>query len=112
MTLDQDQIKFIGLDEVTEQEKEALNQLSTEYFPKIKRATHNATTMEIHVKAHEKEGNRRKWSIHAKALSPGHTFISNKAIDWDFKRAVHKAFNDILFQIDHKLGKESHKTPE
>jgi len=106
MTLDTDEIKYIGLEEITPGEKAALDELSTEYFQKLKYVTKANTTVAIHIKAHEKEGNQRKFSIHAKAECPGHHFESTKAVDWDFRRAVHKAFNDLLRQAENQIGKQ------
>lgn len=93
-------IVFKGLDAIGDAEKPILAQLSTKYYGTIKRALKNLTKIEVHIKVHNKEGKRKKYSVHVKAISPTKkVYVSSKAHDWDFARAVHKSFQDIQNEI-------------
>ncbi|MBI4146651.1 hypothetical protein HY489_04925 [Candidatus Woesearchaeota archaeon] len=97
-------IQFVGVSSLAPSEQEVVQILTTEYFDKIKRAVHNMTNLTVHVKAHNAEGNRKKYSLHVRVQVPTkNTFESCNADDWELPRAVHKAFEDVQSQIRHKL---------
>ncbi len=96
-------IEYAGLKEINEKEKEILDKLSEEYYPKIKRKLHNELTLKIHIKKYSETGEKHKWSIHAKAIAPTKIFTSDKACDWDFARTLHKAFKDLENEISKKM---------
>src|SRR3989338_190524 len=101
-----DEIKFVGMDLLNDVEKETINKLSTEYFDRIKRALNNLTEMIVITKIYGDTGKpdkRKKYDIHIKASSPNHIFTSTRAADWDIARTMHKACNECLAQIEHKL---------
>jgi len=78
-----------------------LDKLLKEYEVKIKRQLKNEADIVVHIKVHEKEGNRKKYNIHidvANSIRFGAT-----ADDWDLARAVHKVFKNIMNEIEHKL---------
>ncbi|MBI4150331.1 hypothetical protein HY488_02920 [Candidatus Woesearchaeota archaeon] len=96
-------IQYIGANELTPIERNTLDKLSTEYYPKIERMLKNMTSLVIHVKLHklsgkgkrEPEAKRKKIGIHIRALAPTRIFTSTKAFDWDLAKAVHKSFADL-----------------
>lgn len=96
-------IQFVGVSELPAEEQATIQTLTTEYFEKIKRKLHNITNMTVHVKSYEKEGGRRKYSMHVKVTAPTQIFDSSNADDWELPRALHKSFADILHQIQHKM---------
>ena len=102
-------IQFIDVKELPTTEQAVLHDLSTEYYEKIRRSIKNLTSLVVHLKEYKKDGNRHKYVIHLRAISPSHTFTSTKAADWDLARTTHKAFDDVLTQIQHKLHSDQQK---
>ena len=96
-------IQYVGVSDLSADEQTTVNTLSTEYYGKIKRELKDLANMTVHVKCYQKEGNRKKYSMHVKAWSPTHNFDSSNNDDWELAAALHMAFNSILHQIQHKL---------
>src|SRR3972149_9039288 len=88
-------IQYVGVSALSPEEQDTVNTLTTEYYEKIKRSLHNETNLVVHVKLHNAEGNRRKYSMHVRAQAPTkQQFESCNADDWDLPRTLHKAFTD------------------
>ncbi len=102
-------IQFIGVDILEDHEKDIANKLSNEYYDKFKRSLNNLTSLIVQVKDLGKGGKVKKYSIHAKILAPGHTFEADKACDYDFARALHKAFKDLENEIRHRFHGDDQK---
>ncbi len=101
-------IQYAGVDNIDPHQKWILDKLATEYYQKFKRSLQNITSMSVHIKAHENEGTRKKYSIHIKLHAPTKIFASTKGnADWDLARALHKAFKNIEQQIRHRFRKDS-----
>lgn len=98
-----EQIQFVGVSKLSPEDQLVVNQLATEYYPKIKRSLKNVTNLVVHIKEYSKTGDRHKYSLHVRALAPTQVFESSKSSDWDLARALHKAFKDVERQIQHKL---------
>lgn len=97
-----EQIQYIGLEQLNDEEKEILNRLSKEYYEKIRRTLKNETTIIVHVKEHKKTGNRKKYSVHVRVNAPTKPFDSENA-DWELAKVLHESFKDLERQIQHKL---------
>ncbi|RLE44640.1 hypothetical protein DRJ22_05690 [Candidatus Woesearchaeota archaeon] len=96
-------IQFIGLNKLTAEEQATVQELTTEYFKKIKRSLNNLINIALQIKTYEKEGKRKKYSINLRINAPTKEFASNKSQDWELPRAIHKAYQDILNQIKHTM---------
>lgn len=99
-------IQFAGVRELEPSEQDTVQSLSTEYFEKIKREMHNVTNVIVHVTTGGKldgKEKRRRYTLHVRAISPGFVFESSKNDDYELPRAVHKSFEEILSQIQHRL---------
>ncbi len=103
ISMEEEIIQFIGVNDLSEEEQAIVNALSTEYYQKIKVALKNLTSMAVHIKMHKKEGSKKKFSIKVRVMAPTHVFESKHAVDWDLARTVHKAFKNIEHEIEHKL---------
>jgi len=103
-----DIVKYSGIESLNSEEKRILDKLSAEYFEKIKRSLKNITEIVVHVKTYDEAGSRRKFSLDIRVNAPSRReLISTKAHDWDFSRAVHKAFRDIESQIQTRMHQVS-----
>ena len=98
-----DEIKYVGLHDLNPLEQESVHKIAIEYFPKMKREVDNLVSMKVTIKTHHIGGKRKKYSIHVQMSSPGHTFTSTRAVDWDISRTMHKSCTECLAQIIHRI---------
>lgn len=96
-------IQYIGIEQLTPEERATLDKLSAEYYGTIQRSLKNLTSVIVHIKEYKKEGKRKKYAISVRAVAPTVIFEEKHAADWDFARTLHKAFKNIERQIQHKL---------
>jgi hypothetical protein len=108
-------IQFIGLNELEDVDQQMVQTLTTEYYGKIQRELRNVTSLVIHIKPHAKEGHRHRYEITIRAVAPTRIFESSKGgqtTDWDLAAALHKAFKDVIKQIQHAFHNEKGWKPE
>ncbi len=105
-----EEIKFVGLKELSEDDQSKVQKLCTEYYGKIRRMLKNQVSITVQFKQYDKEGNRTKYSINIKASAPTRIFTSNKEADWDVSKALHKAFEDLETQIEHTFHTDYQKS--
>ena len=97
-------LQFVGLKSLTPEEQNIVNRLSTPYFEKIKRAARNLTNIKVHVKCYNKEGSKKKFSVHIHVKLPTRAIIEScKSHDFELQRCIHKAFQDVQVQLKKKL---------
>lgn len=106
---EQDIIQFVGVSDLSAAEQDTVQVLSRDYHEKIKRQLNNLTDISVHVKVYEKEGNRKKYSVHLKVAAPTVLFAADKADSWELPAALHSAFQDIQSQIKHRLHTDTTK---
>ena len=99
-------ISYVGLEGLEDDDKEAIMELTEKYFPKIQRLVKNIMELIVHIKRHDKEGHRTKWDTHVRLEAPGHVFDSTKASEWELNVSLHKAFQDVESQIQHRYHTE------
>jgi len=96
-------IQFVGVNELDPEEQAVVSRLSTEQFEKIRRMVTNIENMTVHIKSYDKEG-KKKFSLHIRVKAPTSAVIEScKSHDFDLARALHKAFDDIRTQIEHRF---------
>jgi phage host-nuclease inhibitor protein Gam len=118
-----EEIQYIGADQLTEGERIALNTLSAEYYDKIKRMLKNDISLVIQIKEYKKAAprkkeelaeyqktKRKKYALHIRVLAPTRMFEEKHAADWDFARTLHKAFNNLEKEIQHRLHTDDQKS--
>jgi DNA-binding transcriptional regulator WhiA len=97
-------IQFIGINDLSPDEQALANKISTENYEKLRRAIKKIENMTVHVKCHEKTGGKKKFSLHVRIKAPTKAVIEScAASDFDLARALHKAFEDIKAQIEHRF---------
>jgi ribosome-associated translation inhibitor RaiA len=96
-----EEIQYIGLDQCSDTEKQLLDKLSAEYYDKFQRTLQNITSLQIHIKCHDTEGQRKRFEITSRIVAPTKT-IESHTEDWDFARTLHKVFKDLERQLEHK----------
>jgi ribosome-associated translation inhibitor RaiA len=95
-------IEFNGIEILNIQERKIADKLFNEYYSKIQRQIKSIISLKVYIREHEKEGLRRKLSINLELVYSGKMFKA-KAFDWDLARAIHKALNKLMNEIEHKL---------
>lgn len=99
-------IQYVGVTALAPEEQDVIQSLTQEYHEKIKRELHNLTDLVVHAQAAgvvAGKEKRKRYSLHIRAMCPGHTFESSKSDDYELPRAVHRSFEEILAQIMHTL---------
>jgi prephenate dehydrogenase len=97
-------IQFVGVNELAPEEQELVSRLSTESYEKFTRILKNIEQMVVHIKTYENEGQKKKFALHVRVKAPTSAIIEScKSHDFDLARALHKAFDDIRVQIEHKF---------
>jgi hypothetical protein len=96
-------VQIIGTKELDEMEIEAINRIASRYYPKVERELKNEIKLVIQVKAYNKLGSQKKYSLNVKVLAPTRTFASSKNVDWNLEKVLHKSLDDIIKIIRHQL---------
>ena len=105
-------IQYKGLDNINDEQRVVLDKLSAEYYDKIKRSICNDNcSIVVHLKKHDskeggsgKEKKNAKFSVCVRTIAPTKIFESS-AFDWDFTKALHKAFEEMQQEILHYFKK-------
>jgi hypothetical protein len=53
----------------------------------------------VHAKAYDKEGSRKKYSIHIRFTAPGTLLVSGKLHDWDLPVAIRAAYRNLQARL-------------
>lgn len=94
-------IKFLGLDQLDNIQKDKAIILSERYYGKIGVFV-NEPEIIVHFKLLNKEGSQKHFFIKARVNAPNLMFESEQD-DWDLSRALHKVFNNLENEIRKKL---------
>jgi len=97
-----EKIEVIGIDNLTEEEKNTANNLLKGYIPKIERLVKNNILIKMHVKEHKKDGKGKKYSLHFEVIFAG-KMLNSDAWDYDLSRTIHKAMKKIETEAEHKF---------
>ncbi len=97
-----EKIKIIGMKEINEDELVIVNGLAAEYYKKIQRMIKNITLITIHVKTHDKTGERKRYEIRLKVIAPTKTFDAESS-EWDIAKAIHIVFKEMQKIIEHRF---------
>jgi conjugal transfer/entry exclusion protein len=108
---EEERIQFTGVAELSEPDQDMVKKISTEHYQKIKMSMKNLTSVSLHIKTIDK-GGKKQYEILLKVIAPTHVIEASNSRDqdkWDLSRSLHKAFKNILREIEHKLKTMSQK---
>ncbi len=97
--------KTVGFELLTDKEKKEFQRIFDNNFNKIQRKIKNISSFIFHFKEYEKDGKVKKFSINSKIIFDN-KIIEASAYDWDFNKSVHKIFNKLNEEIEHKFHLE------
>lgn len=103
-------LQFVGLNDLSIEDQANISALSTKEFERVKRQLNNILSMVIHIKVYSKNSSKPKYALHVRVIAPTDVIESCKSNDFDLLRALHKSFEDITRQIEHKFGINSTRT--
>ncbi len=95
-----EKFQFVGLELLSENEKSVCTSIIEDSYLKLKRKLKNDISLVVHFKIYGKESRTKKFSINIKLISPAKVFESSTA-DWDLAKALHKALNKLMSEIEH-----------
>jgi hypothetical protein len=96
------EIQVSGTEMLDEKEKEEINKILNNYFPKIQRSVKNPATLKVHIKEYKKEGKGKKYSISSE-IKFSDKKVTSDSWDWDLAKAIHKSMIKIENEIEHKF---------
>lgn len=102
-----ERISYIGLKKLNAPEIEIVRSITSKEYSRILRSFKDANLI-IEIKEHDaagKAGKAKKYSIHMKVESPNCILTAEQA-DWDIARALHKTFNNLKNEINHRYKDE------
>lgn len=94
-------IQFIGLKDFDSSETSIIKELSEEYYEKLLRDITNAQLI-LELKKYKKDGEKAKYAFHSRVESGKSLALVSKASDWDLKRTLHKLFQKLEHELQHK----------
>jgi len=101
-------IKFVGLGKtkLKPYQKYNIKKIASNETFKLQRQIKNELDLTLHVKCHEKDGDRQKYSVHLRIEFPGQ-MISSSQEDWDIETALRKTFNNAKNSVKKKFRGDS-----
>lgn len=100
-------IRFIGLVNFNTLESETIKKLARQYYDKILRDIKNALLV-LDAKKYDVEGKKCKYALHSRVESGSTVLLTTKAFDWDLRRTLHKLFQKLERELQHKYKTEGH----
>lgn len=100
---EQSAVELIGLhDNADSIEKSRAMDTAQNYLSKLERITKRPTRLVVHVKMHEVEGKRKKFSVHTKLSAPG-VFLEASHEEWDLLSAVQRSLAALEKEVIKKF---------
>ena len=99
-------IQFVGVKELSPEEQDAVNTLTTEYYEKVKREVQNVTDFVVHIKTEGgsgEQGRKKRFTVMTRAVFPGFVIEAKDSDDYELPKALHTVFSEVLSQIRHRL---------
>jgi hypothetical protein len=96
-------IQILGLDDFNKNEKNKIIELTESHYGRIKRDLPGKLV--LHAKKHEKDGDRCKYSFHARIQIPNN-LINVTGADWDLAKALHISLSKVENYAKNKFRTE------
>ncbi len=104
-----DEITYKGLDRLEAMEVATIQKISGREFDKIKRNFDKASLV-VGVKKINAEGKRSKYEINARVDAPSLVLHAEHS-DWELQRVLHRTFENLKTEFEHKFKKGKKKWP-
>lgn len=91
-----------GIDLLNESEKSSIQQIINSELEKLNKKFKDISSFYLHIKEHQKEKSKPKYSFHSKIIINGDN-IETDSFGWDHRKSLRELFNKIENEINHKL---------
>ncbi len=96
-----EQITYVGLKSLDSFEISTVQTIVGRCFPKIQRHFSNAT-LTVNIKIADVTGKRKRYTVFLRVSAPRNV-LSVEHTDWELQRAVHRAFDGLENEAQHKF---------
>jgi hypothetical protein len=104
-----DEITYRGIDSLDAVEKATMERICPKEFSKIKRSLTTGSLI-IDVKKLNKAGKRVVYNIKARVDAPSIKLYAEHS-DWELQRVLHRTFDNLKMEVEHKFKKKEVKWP-
>lgn len=104
-----DEVTYRGLDSLDAVEKATLERICPKEFSKIKRDLPSSSLI-VDIKKMNKEGKRVVYNIKARVDAPSIKLYAEHS-DWELQRVIHRTFENLKVEVQHKFKKKGVKWP-
>lgn len=104
-----DKITYINLDKLDAVEIATVQRISSREFGKIGRDFADASLV-VDIKRINKAGKRALYEITARIDAPSIKLYAEHS-DWELQRALHRTFDNLKMEVEHKFKKKEVKWP-
>ncbi len=105
-----EEITYKGLDRLEAVEVTTIQRISGREFSKIKRNFGDKAFLILGVKKINCEGRRSKYEINARVDAPCLVLHAEHS-DWELQRVLHRTFDNLKVEFEHKFKKGKKKWP-
>lgn len=95
-------ILAVGINILTEEEKNTVYNLLDKYHKKIQRNFDNPVFIDFHVKEYNRDGKKKKFSLHVR-LHGATGDLESDYSDWDLSKTSHKVMEKMYNELKHKF---------
>jgi hypothetical protein len=95
-----EEAEIIGLELLSDSEREILMKTLTEEYPKIQRQVKNLVKLKLQIKTYKKDGPKKKYSLNLSIETPNKVIKSSDA-NWNFAKVLHKVITQAKTEIEH-----------
>ncbi|MBI4439398.1 hypothetical protein HY638_00330 [Candidatus Woesearchaeota archaeon] len=99
-------IQYINAGILEPNEKADFESIVTQLGEKIERVIKNVSKLVVQVKLMSATGKRKQYCVTLRTEGPGAVFSAD-AVDWDLRRTVRKAVNEVEREITHRYKADS-----
>ncbi len=106
-------IQFVGLEQVVVSDFTLMmfRKAVSYHAEKLGWLAKNKFRLFVHVKAYNKAGVKRKYSMHSRIILPGGIVASCNSHDWDLRRALHKSLDGLRNRLLHRFKANIRESP-
>lgn len=104
-----DEINYRNLDRLDALEIATVQRISSREFEKIKRNFTDASLV-VDIKKINKQGKRASYEVKARIDIPSVKLYAEHT-DWELQRALHRTFDNLKVEVEHKFKKREVKWP-
>jgi CBS domain-containing protein/ribosome-associated translation inhibitor RaiA len=106
-------IQYVGLEELDIDSflKLHVQRIASRQMERLQHYFNNEYQLILHIKEHQKTGERHKYSVHMRLVYPGATVPATKSVAWDIRTAMQEAFSKLESKLGSKYKRNKKEVP-